>query len=221
MEKLHNVVPVLYSFRRCPYAMRARLAIAVSGLTCELREVVLRDKPAELLSASPKGTVPVLALDANRVLEESLDIMFWALTQRDPEDWLRGYSPHGPAAKMITECDRNFKFHLDRYKYSTRFPDDDSLAHRHCAAGFLQDLDACLGEGAYLGGDRRGLADVAIFPFVRQFAQTDPHWFAAQPWENLHAWLVRFDEWPLFHAVMKKAPPWRPGDAPIHLLPES
>jgi glutathione S-transferase len=217
MEKLHDVIPVLYSFRRCPYAMRARLAIAVSGLTCELREVALGNKPAALLSASPKGTVPVLALDGCRVLEESLDIMLWALARHDPENWLQGYSSHAPMAEMITECDRKFKFHLDRYKYAARFPADDPLAHRRYAAAFLQDLNGRLSEGVYLGGDRRGLADVAIFPFVRQFAQTDPDWFAAQPWENLHAWLVRFNEWPLFHAVMKKTPPWRPGDAPVHL----
>jgi glutathione S-transferase len=216
MEKLRGTIPVLYSFRRCPYAMRARLAIAISAITVELREVLLRDKPAALLCASPKGTVPLLTLD-DVVIDQSLDIMRWALRRRDPEGWLTDEDGCEKSAEMITKCDENFKFHLDRYKYSTRFPMDDPLVHRQLASRFLMEFNDRLGDAPFLGGERRILADVAIAPFVRQFAQTDPEWFAAQPWQRLSSWLSHFDEWSLFHAVMKKYAPWHPGDAAVFM----
>ncbi|MFA7670035.1 MAG: glutathione S-transferase N-terminal domain-containing protein, partial [Burkholderiaceae bacterium] len=159
------MLPILYSFRRCPYAMRARLALAVSGTQCELREVVLRDKPAELLQASPKGTVPVLVLADGRILEQSLDIMLWALSRHDPQGWL---APEvGELEQMLAligECDGGFKHDLDRYKYPDRYEGADAMSHRESAWQWLKMLDDRLAYSAYLFGERPALADAAIMP---------------------------------------------------------
>jgi glutathione S-transferase len=207
-------LPVLYSFRRCPYAMRARLALAISGLSCELREVVLKNKPAELLQASPKASVPVLVLPSGQVIEQSLDIMLWALAQHDPAQWLR--PQHGTPADMqtlISACDSDFKHHLDRYKYPNRHPGAEAALHRQAASDWLQTLEALLQRqqpGLY---GRTSLADMAIGPFVRQFAHTDPVWFDSQPWPRLRAWLVDFETSALFTRVMTKYAPWQSGSA--------
>lgn len=178
-----TALPVLYSFRRCPYAMRARLALAVSGQMCELREVVLRNKPQGLLLASPKGTVPVLVLPSGQVLEQSLDIMQWALAQHDPQGWLtpsRGSLQDMLA--LIAECDGPFKQALDRCKYPSRYPDADQGAERARAVTWLGALDARLSpDQPCLFGTHAALADMAIAPFVRQFAGIDADWWAAQP----------------------------------------
>jgi glutathione S-transferase len=207
--------PILYSFRRCPYAIRARLALQVTARTCELREVVLRDKPVSMLSASPKGTVPVLVHADQSVLEESLDIMCWTLRLDDPQGWLtpaRGELEEILA--LITRNDEDFKFHLDRYKYSSRHEGVSASEHRQAASLFLRDLEARLATGPWLFGERLSLADAALAPFVRQFANTDRAWFDAQPWPGLIAWLHDFLESPLFASVMPKYAPWRPGDSP-------
>ena len=211
-------LPVLYSFRRCPYAMRARLALAASGLAYELREVVLRSKPAELLAASPKGTVPVLVLPGGDVIDESLDVMLWALRQHDPEGWLAGNVDD--MLVWIAENDGGFKQHLDRYKYPMRYagehsdhPSGDAQAfaalHRAAGAAWLVSLQHRLRENRWLFGDRASLADMAVLPFVRQFAHTDPAWFAAQPWPQLAAWLARFEVSVLYQRVMDKHPAWQ------------
>ena len=203
--------PVLYSFRRCPYAMRARLALVVSGTQCELREVSLSNKPSEMLSASPKGTVPAMRLPDGTVLEESLDIMRWALSLRDPEGWLDRDDP-----VLIESCDGPFKRDLDRYKYPERL-DCDPAAHRQSAVAFLLQIDdrlACSGE---LGGPTRGLADAAVMPFVRQFAAVDRQWFDAQPFTHLQRWLARHLVSDLFTAIMVRVTPWSPGDAPLYV----
>jgi UPF0176 protein len=207
--------PILYSFRRCPFAMRARMALAISGIHCELREVVLRDKPAELLAASPKGTVPVLVLtDAQenaQVIEQSLDIMLWALQQQDPEHWLCPSQGDLPAMlALIATCDGTFKHHLDRYKYATRYENVDAQHHRTEAARFLEDLNHRLSPTPYLFGTAPSLADRAIVPFVRQFSLADPNWFAAQPWPNLHLWLADWLDSPLYATMMAKYEPWHP-----------
>ena len=169
-----NTLPVLYSFRRCPYAMRARLALAVSGQACELREVVLKNKPQGLLQASPKGTVPVLVLPDGRVLEQSLDIMLWALARHDPEGWLTpGLGDVQGMLALIAECDGPFKHALDRCKYPSRYPDTDTSAERAKAVAWLGALDARLSTRPYLFGSHAALADMAIAPFVRQFAGID------------------------------------------------
>ncbi len=205
--------PVLYSFRRCPYAMRARLALHASGVAHEHREVVLKNKPAPMLALSPKGTVPVLWVPGpggGQVLEQSLDIMLWALRQRDPLGWLPG-SPTdmAEALAMITHNDGPFKHHLDRYKYPNRSGLDSGLADRDHAARWLLTLDALLRVQPFLAGGHFGLADAAIAPFVRQYAHTDPAWFAAQPWPALATWLAAFEASARFEAIMHKHAPWQ------------
>lgn len=177
--------PVLYSFRRCPYAMRARLALAVSLTNYELREVQLSAKPQAMLEASPKGTVPVLVLPNAKVIDESLDIMRWALERNDPEGWLGG-SDTG----LIALNDGPFKRHLDRYKYPDRFG-ADPLEHRQLAVDFLQVLEDRLERAGHLCGPGRTMTDAAIVPFVRQFAAVDSGWFASQPLEYLKIWLAK------------------------------
>ncbi|TMM49098.1 glutathione S-transferase [Qipengyuania marisflavi] len=196
---------VLYSFRRCPYAMRTRMALAISGCKYQHREVVLRDKPAEMLAASPKGTVPVLVRPDGSVIAESFDIMRWALARSDPEGWLEGDD-----TALITANDGAFKHHLDRYKYAGRY-DDAGASEEHRAAGLaiLGELDARLTKSAYLCGERRMLADAAIMPFVRQFAHTDRDWFAAQPLSGVQRWLAEMTASALFTGIMVKHPQWR------------
>ena len=201
--------------------MRARLAIAVSGQRCELREVVLRNKPPEMLAASPKGTVPVLVLPSEEVIDESLDIMLWALRRNDPEGWLtpqRGSLDDMQA--LIAENDGVFKRSLDRYKYPNRYPQEHSVdvqqfaqVHQANGAGWLAGLESRLESGGWLFGGSTGLADMAILPFVRQFAHTDTAWFGAQPWPHLLAWLARWEASVLYASVMEKYPPWQTGHA--------
>ena len=201
--------PILWSFRRCPYAMRARLAIASAGLEVGLREVVLRDKPANFLTASPKATVPVIE-DRDRVIEESLDIMLWALNQNDPENWL-----DMPAFgfDLIAEADGPFKTALDRYKYASRHEDVDIQAEQHKAGLFLHKLDGILAGRPFLFGNDPRLADIAILPFVRQFAHVDLEWFNNQPWPHIAAWLEAFKASERFRSIMTKYPAWVPGQA--------
>lgn len=201
-------IHVLYSFRRCPYAMRARLALAVSGTRYEHREVRLSDKPAAMLSASSKGTVPVLQTADGTVIDESLDIMRWALEARDPEGWLTRDAP-----ALIASNDGMFKHHLDRYKYPDRHGSDPG-AHRDDGLRFLRELDARLAIAGQLCGPERGLADAAIMPFVRQFAGVDPAWFADQPLPSVQAWLADHLTSDLFDRIMQRAVPWSEDDRP-------
>lgn len=212
-------LPILYSFRRCPYAMRARLAVSSAQISCELREVVLRDKAPELLLASPKGTVPVLVLPDGEVIAESLDIMKWALGLSDPEGWL-----HQPAGilpvidDLILRNDSTFKAALDRYKYSWKHPDDDLVVQREIASVFLRELDRRLAGQSWLLGDSASLADMALLPFIRQFSFVDRDWFLAEPWPNLIRWLDAFLESDRFLSIMTKRPKWKNGD-PITQFP--
>jgi glutathione S-transferase len=208
-----NPRPILYSFRRCPYAMRARLALRVAGQAVEHREIELKNKPIEMLQASPKGTVPVLVLADATVLEQSLEIMRWALGRNDPDGWLGDdEASRQDASGLIAQNDGEFKFHLDRYKYPHRYGLPDGAAHRDLARGFLQQLEARLAHGGFLSGPRFGLADAAIAPFVRQFAHTDKTWFAQQDWPVLARWLADFEMSAAFITVMEKHPVW-PGVA--------
>ena len=202
---------ILYSFRRCPYAMRARMALIISGQQVELREVVLRDKPASMLALSPKGTVPVLALPGSDVIDESLDIMRWALCLHDPEGWLEGDD-----GALIAANDGPFKQHLDRYKYATRHG-SDPLEHRAAGMAWLDALEARLESSAFLCGARRMLADIAIFPFVRQFAAADQAWFDAQPVPRVQGWLRALIGSALFDRAMVRRAAWQPGDAAVFL----
>lgn len=207
-------LPTLYSFRRCPYAMRARLSLSISQQHCRLREIVLRDKPAEMVEISPKATVPVLQLNDGTVLEESLDIMRWALSQNDPGYWLEPENGSlDDIFALIAECDGPFKHNLDRYKYANRYDEStDPVVHRTDGMEFLTKLDALLAETENLFGDRPSLADFAIFPFVRQFANTDREWFDAAPLPHLQRWLQAHLESDIFTGVMKKWQVWKNGD---------
>ena len=211
-----SMLPILYSFRRCPFAMRARFALLASGTPCELREVVLRDKPAALHDASPKATVPVLVDVDGTVVDESLGIMQWALAQRDPQGWLvPSAGTLDDMLALVAQCDGDFKRHLDRYKYPNRFEGVDAFQHRAEAGIFLDGLEARLRGSRHLFGDAPALADMAIAPFVRQFAQVDPAWFATTPWPLLRAWLSALTGSPMWPAIMSKYAPWRPGDAVV------
>lgn len=205
-------IPILYSFRRCPYAMRARMAIAASGTPVRLREILLKDKPDDMLAASPKGTVPVL-VDGDTAVDESLDVMLWALARNDPEGWLSRKDD-----ALIAENDGPFKHHLDRYKYSTRYKDADAETHRADGFEFLQKLDASLMDSEYLHGDKRGFTDIAIFPFVRQFRIADKDWFDAAPIPNVQRWLKALTESALFKSVMEKYPLWKDTGEEIEFL---
>jgi glutathione S-transferase len=208
------MTPVLYSFRRCPYAMRARLALQAAGQTVKLREVELKAKPPEMLIASPKATVPVLVLQ-DCVLEQSLDIMLWALRLNDPQQWLPQPTDMDATLKTIAENDGAFKHHLDRYKYPHRYQLSSGTEARNAGAVFLQGLNSSLQQHRYLAGERWGLLDAAIAPFVRQFAHTDANWFGTQDWSALQRWLQEFETSDAFNRVMEKVAPWRAGEPPL------
>ena len=201
-------IPVLWSFRRCPFAMRARLALHVSGQEVELREILLRDKPPGFLAASPTATVPCLETGAE-VIDESLEIMLWALGWNDPEGWLN-MPDEGHA--LIVACDGAFKAALDLYKYAARHPDSDPLEQRAAAAEFVGALEEKLSSGPCLFGKTPTLADMAILPFIRQYAHVDPDWFGAQPWPAVASWLERFKTSARYQAAMQKVPVWQEGD---------
>jgi glutathione S-transferase len=204
-----NPLPVLYSFRRCPYAMRARMALRASGVKFELREVALKNKPPEMLVVSPKGTVPVLVLADGIVLEQSLDIMLWALNRHDPQRWLpTSASDMAQTMALIAQSDGDFKANLDRYKYPARYNLPNGLEHRAQGAQFLQTLNSQLDAQGFLHGSHFGLPDAAIAPFVRQFAHADPAWFASQPWPALQQWLTAFEASDAYCGVMGKLPVW-------------
>lgn len=203
--------PIFWSFRRCPYAMRARLAVQSSGVPVELREILLKDKPEAFLQTSASATVPAVK-DGNLILDESFDVMRWALAKADPEGWLD--MPQGWEA-WIEECDGPFKAALDHTKYAVRYPDRDEVEERAKASVFLRKLDTQLEGQTFLFGDQATLADMAILPFVRQFANTDRAWFDAQDWPNLIRWLDAFLDSADFAGIMSKYKPWVPDQEPI------
>jgi glutathione S-transferase len=210
------MLPVLYSFRRCPYAMRARMALLYSSINLELREVLLKNKPSAMLAASPKGTVPVLLLPGSQVLDQSRDIMHWALAIDDPKQWLNEELVES-INQLIDYNDNQFKTHLDHYKYWERYPAESQQFYRGQGELFLINLEQHLGRHHYLLADKVSMADIALFPFIRQFAFVDKVWFDQAPYPKLQVWLQRFLESPLFLAAMKKLPPWQEGDSAVYL----
>jgi glutathione S-transferase len=205
----------LYSFRRCPYAIRARMAVLQSGVSVVLREVVLRNKPQALLDASPKATVPVLVLPDGRVIDESLAIMRWALTQNDTEGWMCN-ADEPVQQRLVALNDGPFKQALDAYKYPERHPDQSAAAHRaQGEAVLVRLLEACLGSQPFLAGTSPGFSDAAIFPFVRQWAAVDTSWFEASPWQGVRRWLHHWQNSPAFLGTMAKHAPWQPGYAGV------
>ena len=212
------MLPILYSFRRCPYAIRARLALCQAGVVVELREVALGRKPAEMLAASSAGTVPVLQIEPGQVMAQSLEIMRWALGQNDAEGWLlRADSPDLQA--LVDTCDGDFKQALDGYKYAERHPQRSAHEWRDEAVrSLIAPLEARLTQAPQLGGALPCLSDAAIFPFVRQFAAVDAAWWAASPWSATRRWHDTWAGSALMHACMHKTPPWQPG-APVTVFP--
>ena len=210
-------LPILYSFRRCPYAMRARMALVASGAVVELREVLLKDKPPELVAASPKATVPVLVLSDGRVVEERLDVMQWALVQSDPLGWLEG---NALDSDWISECDSDFKHWLDRYKYAERYPEHTADQYRNNAEVFIQKLEDRLSVSDWMGGEAAHAVDVALFPFIRQFAGVDPSWWQSAPYPSVRRWLENWLNSALFSAIMAKYPRWESGRAGERFPPD-
>tara|TARA_B100000446_G_C10523678_1_gene331234 strand:+ start:954 stop:1640 length:687 start_codon:yes stop_codon:yes gene_type:complete len=210
---------ILYSFRRCPYAMRARLACALFLPTqsLELREVVLKNKPQELLTISPKATVPVLQLNNGKVIEESRDIMLWTLEQSSNE-FITQYLPlhlQLEIDELIDENDGSFKWALDRYKYADRHEESEEY-YRKLGESFLEKLESLLEKNHYLFTEELSLADISIFPFVRQFAHVNKKWFEQSNYPRLIAWLNALLESELFNSIMEKYQPWNAGDVKIY-----
>ena len=212
---MNSSLPLLYSFRRCPYAMRARLGILFAELQVELREIILENKPAEMLIISPKGTVPVLQIFdttmEGAVIEESREIMVWALEQQDPQRLLNANTLH-EANILIDKNDNEFKYWLDRYKYADRYLEMTQTEYRRRGEDFLQVLEVLLTKNPYLLGSHVTIADIAIMPFVRQFAHVNRNVFYNLPYPNLQHWLTGWLEHPLFLQVMTKFEPWQEGD---------
>ena len=213
-HKSKNNLPILYSFRRCPYAMRARMAIHISGQKCELREVLLRDKPPSMLEYSPKGTVPVLILQDGKVIDESLDVMDWALNLNDPDDWQRSKDTK-KTKELIKINDGEFKYHLDRYKYSKRYDNEDPEFHRKKCLKFIESINNELNNSEYIFDDNISYADIVLLPFIRQFRIADIEWFDSLPYDNLKKWLSSFLDSSLLNSIMKKYDLWKEGDKSI------
>jgi len=203
-------LPILYSYRRCPYAMRARMALHYAQVQVEIREISFNNKPLHMLQVSPKGTVPVLVLADELVVDESLEVMRWALAQQDSEDWLFSNNSglQRQAFALIAENDGAFKQALDHYKYAVRFPEHPPEFYRTQGEVFLQKLERLLDEKKYLLGQQRSIADVAIFPFVRQFSAVDSAWFGSVQYPALKRWLGDLVASELFLSVMQKHPVW-------------
>ncbi|MAE39998.1 glutathione S-transferase [uncultured Psychrobacter sp.] len=209
-----SLLPRLYSFRRCPYAMRARLALLFAELPVELREIVLKNKPSQMLAISPKGTVPVLQLPEGKVIEESRDIMVWALEHNDKQGLLDAKLIK-QANDLLDKNDHEFKHWLDHYKYADRYPEMSQAEYQERGEVYLQSLETLLSKNAYLLGDSISIADIGIMPFVRQFAHVDRDVFYGLPYPKLQRWLQDWLEHPLFKQAMTKFDPWQEGDEVI------
>ncbi len=210
-HKLKNNLPILYSFRRCPYAMRARMAIHISSQKCEIREVLLRDKPPSMLEYSSKGTVPVLVLQSGEVIDESLDVIDWALNLNDPDNWQRSKN-NEKTKELIKINDGEFKYHLDRYKYSKRYDNEDPEFHRKKCLSFIEKVNSELQNSKYIFDDAISYIDISLLPFIRQFRIADKEWFDELPYENVKSWLSNFLNSELLESIMSKYDLWKEGD---------
>ena len=210
-HKLKNNLPILYSFRRCPYAMRARMAIHISSQKCEIREVLLRDKPPSMLEYSSKGTVPVLVLQSGEVIDESLDVIDWALNLNDPDNWQRSKN-NEKTKELIKINDGEFKYHLDRYKYSKRYDNEDPEFHRKKCLSFIEKVNSELQNSKYIFDDAISYIDISLLPFIRQFRIADKEWFDELPYENVKSWLSNFLNSELLESIMSKHDLWKEGD---------
>ncbi|MED5437092.1 MAG: glutathione S-transferase [Pseudomonadota bacterium] len=211
VHSTENNLPILYSFRRCPYAMRARMAIYTSQQKCEIREVLLKDKPPSMLGYSSKGTVPVLVLQSGNVIDESLDVIDWALDINDPYNWKR--SKDSKKTKELIEInDGDFKFHLDRYKYSKRYENEDPNFHREKCLTFIKMINKELENSKYIYDNEISYIDISLLPFIRQFRIADNVWFDELPYENVKSWLSKFLDSFLLNSIMEKYDLWKEGD---------
>ncbi len=209
--------PVLYTFRRCPYAMRARFAIRSSQIIVEVREIKLQEKPSEFLKLSPKGTVPVLITNSGEVLEESMDIIYWALNKNDPHKWLaRGKLENQDVRKLLDDFDNKFKPNLDKYKYPSRISGVDQYLHRDKNLYFLKKLNSYIENNKSVNCEHLSILDYAIFPFVRQFRNVDQEWFDKLNFIFLHKWINQIIDSKDFSSIMKKFKQWKPNDIPIY-----
>lgn len=203
-------LPVLYSLRNCPYAMRARLAIYAAKQQVQLRDLVLSNKPAEMLAVSPKGTVPVLVTASNQVIDESLAIMQWAFSQSDPDDYLDSKTPNALAEMLaaIEIFDHEFKGHLEKYRCSKRYHEPSLIADRQQCERYLASLELRLCQYQYLMSDKPSLADLALMPFIRQFARVERQWYLQAPYPKLRQWLNGYLQSRMFSKVMEQHPLW-------------
>jgi glutathione S-transferase len=203
-------LPVLYSLRNCPYAMRARLAIYASGQQVQLRDLVLSNKPAEMLNLSPKGTVPVLVTAGNQVIDDSLSIMQWAFSQTDPDDYLNKTVPNALADMLavIAIFDNEFKGHLEKYRCSKRYHEPSLMEDRQQCERYLADLESRLCLHLYLMSDTPSLTDLALMPFIRQFARVERQWYLQSPYPKLRQWLNHYLHSRMFSKVMVQYPMW-------------
>ena len=209
--------PILYTFRRCPYAMRARLALRSSKIIVEVREIKLQEKPPEFLKLSPKGTVPVLIRTSGEVIEESLDIISWALSVNDPQKWLaKGKLEDQEIAKLLDDLENEFKINLDKYKYTGRFSEANQNLYRDKNLYFLKKLNFYIKNNKALNCKHLTLIDYAIFPFIRQFRNVDQDWFDKLNLNFLSKWINQIIDSEEFSSIMKKFKKWEPNDIPIH-----
>lgn len=211
-------LPILYSFRRCPYCMRAHMALKQSGIKIELREVKLSNMPDETLAISPEATVPVLVLPDGTVFTESWDIVKWSLAQNDPGHWLGDDSEHLLDAEILIETsDFSFKEDLDHYKYADRFPEHSKEHYREACEEFIEELEDMLTDNDYLLADQLSLADIGVFPFIRQFSLVDKDWFDSAPYPKVQKWLDSLINTELFQHIFQKHDLWKPDDTAIYI----
>ena len=216
---MNQKIPILFSFRRCPYAMRARIAIKLCNLECEIREINLKLKNKEFLELSPKGTVPVLVLPDNKIIEESMDIIHWAISNNDPYNLkLKNLEIYNKDMELISIFDNEFKYHLDRYKYNSRYKGINKEEHKYKARDLLVNLNNSLKEKQWLNGENISISDISILPFIRQYRIADIKWFDEKlELPNINRWLDKFLNSKIFNNVMKKYKIWETTDPKIFL----
>ena len=216
---MNQKIPILFSFRRCPYAMRARIAIKLCSLECEIREINLKLKNKEFLEISPKGTVPVLILPDDKIIEESMDIIHWAISNNDPYNLkLKNLEIYNKDMELISIFDNEFKYHLDRYKYNSRYKGINKEEHKYKARDLLVNLNNSLKEKQWLNGENISISDISILPFVRQYRIADIKWFDEKlELPNINRWLDKFLNSKIFNNVMKKYKIWETTDPKIFL----
>lgn len=216
---MNQKIPILFSFRRCPYAMRARIAIKLCSLECEIREINLKLKNKEFLELSPKGTVPVLVLPDNKIIEESMDIIHWAISNNDPYNLkLKNLEIYNKDMDLISIFDNEFKYHLDRYKYNSRYKGINKEEHKYKARDLLVNLNNSLKEKQWLNGENISISDISILPFIRQYRIADIKWFDEKlELPNINRWLDKFLNSKIFNNVMKKYKIWETTDPKIFL----